>query len=329
MISPKAFELIVRHLDAIDRVVSERVVRKPPWAETSLTSLLCDLLDDDTQEDLVLHYSVSKLNHDLSQLDGLLAWTAEIETVQYPPAYERWVNQSDLGLVITYNDELLPSNCWTKAFLLQAKRLYPRRPSATSFDEASRFRAHNPQQHGRIERLNKRLGCDMVSYLLYCPRPSFLEPLTDKKLRHLRHQSLAGNIFDYTDGLLLREEIGASDSSLAAGVFVANSHASPQNLGEVHRWILERSVPLSWFIATLFLDSPRSWLPGQPPHESADFVQRLVQGDTEAVRQLLEILGEDGAPSDVGTLLPGRRLTVGLSVGADVPPDLRRIRLDD
>ena len=329
MISPKAFELIIRHLDAIDRVVSKRVARKRPWSELALTALLCDLIDDDTQEDIVVEYSASQLNQDLSHLDGLLTWTTEVETVQYPTAYERWVNQSDLGLVVTFKDELFPSNSWTRAFLLQAKRLYPTPPPATAFDEASRFRAHNPSQHQRIRRLHEQLESNVVSYLLYCPRPGLLDRLTDQKLRHLRHISLAGDTFDYTAGLHLREEIGADDSSLSAGMFVADTQALPRNLAEVHRGIMERCTPLSWFIATLFLDSPQCRIPGRHPRESADAVQRLVRGETEAVRELLEALDEDDAPSDVGTLLPDHVLTMGLTVGMDAPPDLRRIRLKD
>ena len=37
MISPKAFELIIRHLNAIDGAVSERVARKHPWCEPALS----------------------------------------------------------------------------------------------------------------------------------------------------------------------------------------------------------------------------------------------------------------------------------------------------
>ena len=329
MISPRAFELVICHLDAIDKAVSKRVARRRPWNELALTALLCDLLDDDSQEDIVVQYSVSQLNQDLSELDGLLTWTAEVETIQYPTEYERWVNQSDLGLVVTFRDELLPTNCWTKAFLLQAKRLYLTQPDANKFDEASRFLAHNSQQHDRIQRLHKQLGYNIVSYLLYCPRPSLLDPLTGQKLRHLRNLSLVGDIFDYTSGLFLREEIDAADSSLAAGIFVADPQALPQNLGEVHSGVMKRSTPLSWFIATLFLDSPQSHMTGRHQHGSADSVQRLVRGETDAVRQLLQQLDEDDAPSDVGPLLPGHVLTIGLTVGIDAPPDLRRIHLQD
>lgn len=51
MISLKAIRLILRHFDSIDYCVSKRLMRKRPWSEPALTSLLCDLLDQDDQVD--------------------------------------------------------------------------------------------------------------------------------------------------------------------------------------------------------------------------------------------------------------------------------------
>ena len=85
MISPKAIELMIRHWDAVDVAVSKRVSRKRSWAETALTSLLCDLLDSETQDEIQLKYTLADLNRDLKKLDGILTFTIEIETMEYPP----------------------------------------------------------------------------------------------------------------------------------------------------------------------------------------------------------------------------------------------------
>ena len=177
MISPKAIELMIKHWDAVDASVSKRVSRKRPWTETALTSLLCDLLDSETQGDIQLKYTLADLNRDLAKLDGILTFTIEIETMEYPPKIERWVNQSDLGFYIQYRDEFIPKNSWEYAFLCQAKRLYPSNQAVAAFDESSRFQGFNYEQHNRIKRLHDALGEKIVHYLLYCPRPIDLDDL--------------------------------------------------------------------------------------------------------------------------------------------------------
>jgi len=70
MISPKAVNLIIKHFDAIDEAVTKKMVRNRPWSETALTSLLCDLLDEKTQDEEILRYTLKELNHELYELDG-------------------------------------------------------------------------------------------------------------------------------------------------------------------------------------------------------------------------------------------------------------------
>lgn len=343
MISPKAVRLIIRHFDAIDHAVSKRLVRKRPWHEPALTSLLCDLLDAETQQEEKINYSISELNKDLSEIDGLLSLSFTIETHEYDSKMERWITQADLGLLVKFEDELLPSDSWTAAWLLQAKRLSPARRDPITYTEACRFAAMNPDQHARMERLQKIIGISFVRFLLYCPRPSLLDATTALKLMHLRNRNLGNNIFDFTLGLELHEELSSKDSSLSAGLFVTKSTEVPPNLGYVHAGILEDCFPFSWFLASHLVDDgprfqriPKRYHSGGRPRKrpkmlmpdsdgnGSKWAEGIVTGDSKAVECLIETLDEqDEGPFPV---LPPHTLTVRVTVGHDLDPEVRRIR---
>lgn len=250
MISPKAVSMIIKHFDAVDLALSKRMIRKRAWGEPALTSLLCDLMDKDTQMEEELYYSIDQLNSDLAELDGLLKVRFDIETHEYSPRMERWVTQSDIGFILKFDDHLIPRGSWSIAWLLQAKRLYPYSTNPTLYNELSRFSTVDRNQHIRMGTLEKAVGCSFVRFLLYCARPSLIERETAIKLTHLRNKRLCDHIFDYTLGLKLHNELSLHDSSLAAGIFVTQSQELPPNLGHIHADILETSVPFSWFIAS-------------------------------------------------------------------------------
>jgi len=252
MVPPNAVRLIIRHLDSLDRAVSRRPLRKRPWQEPALTSLLCDLLDADTQDDERLDYPLADLNRDLQQQDGLLSVSFSVETHEYGPKLERWVTQADLGFVVSVTDHLIPDHSWNLAWLLQAKRLTAdHNRTGTRYSESSRFGGLDSDQYKRMQRLQQQVGVPFVEFLLYCPRPAMLDQMTRQKLAHLRNSSgLATRIFDYTLGLILHEELGLAESSLTAGIFVAPLDHVPTVLGEIHFSILERFHPLSWFLAS-------------------------------------------------------------------------------
>ena len=144
MISPKAVDFIIKHFDAIDKVVSKRLNRKRPWSEPSLTSLLCDLMDHDTQDEEKIEYSIDTLNKDLEEFDGLLDVSFIIETHEYSPKVERWITQSDLGLIINFEDHLLPKDSWSISWLLQAKKVFPDKKNPVEYSESSKFQSYNP-----------------------------------------------------------------------------------------------------------------------------------------------------------------------------------------
>lgn len=187
MVSPKAVRLIIQHLDAIDEAVSKRMVVKRPWGEPALTSLLCDLMDADTQDETRLRYTLEQLNADLVKLDGLLSVSFQIDTHEYTPDMERWVTQADLGIVVRFSDYLLPEESWSIAWLLQAKRLYPDNTNPLTYSERSRFRGYDQDQAERMKKVEEIVGIPFIRYLLFCPRPAALPVELKAKLTHLRN----------------------------------------------------------------------------------------------------------------------------------------------
>lgn len=335
MINPKAFQLVLKHFDSIDRIVSKKLMRKRPWFETALTSLLCDLLDNETQEEEGLEYSISQLNKDLKDIDGVLKIRLNIETYEYPSKYERYVSQSDLGLIINYDDEIIPSNSWSAPWLLQAKRLMPDNFNPLEYTEYSKFSSTNKSQHKRILELKEILGIDRIKYLLYCPRPSALENDLQVKLAYLRNQNISNQIFDYTYGLELHNELGIKDSTLSAGLFTATVNDNPLKFGDIHRYIFNDTLPFSWFIA-LHFDTHNNFFgrngrhKGMSPEEFEEkekIVECIVRGEKnklfdEIVYKLNSNEGKDFK------IFPAHKLTVKISAGSDINPNNKELRME-
>jgi len=117
MISPRAFRLLIRYLDAVDQNVCQGLLRIRPWTETALTSLLVDLLDERTTHEYSLAYSFADLLRELSAESNLFAVSLRVETLEYPPELENRVTQSDVGLILSYRDSFRPSENWEAPFL--------------------------------------------------------------------------------------------------------------------------------------------------------------------------------------------------------------------
>ena len=348
MLSPIAFDLIIKHFDAIDRVVAARLSRKRPWSEPALTSLLCDLLDEETQEDQNLSYTLRQLNEELNSFDGL-EMNATLETHEYPPHIEGWVTQSDLGFVVSFNNLMLPDDSWTASWLLQAKRLYPTSKDPVQYDETSRFGGMDKEQHARIEKLVDATGVPFIKYLLYCPRVESLGHVTRQKLRYLHNKSLATHIYDYTFGLQLYNELRKVENSLGAGLLIADPRYLPGTFGVAHSELLKpitpldwpSVTPLAWFLALQLADEcpdidqqhglrrslrlPPTVAP--PNHSDLDWVHGIVTGDEEAVERVLELFNDDNERTPE-PFLPPHTLTIGVSIGHDLDPEHRQIRLE-
>lgn len=315
--------------------MAKRLLRKRPWTETSLTSLLCDLLDEDDQADEQVEYSIDQLNKDLEAEDGLVSLSFKIETHEYQPQVERWVTQSDLGLILRYDDMLMPNNSWSRAWLLQAKRLTPSNRRPLVYSESSGFGGINRDQHGRMQKLRDVVGEDFLRYLLYCPRAGSLENTVRLKLQHLRNTALVTDIFDYSLGLQLREDLLSDDPTVDAGLFVALLDDCPYSLGDIYRSMFRKCSPFSWFILGHFAGGVSGsishvhhdrTLPFPGSGGTSDLARGIVSGDTDAVQKVVQHLND--SQSKEYKFLPPHTLTIRVGVGSNLEEKNRQIRID-
>ena len=321
MISLRAVQLLLRHFDSIDETISRRLMRKRPWSEEALTSLFCDLLDKDIQEEEKIDYPLSSLMSDLSQIDEPIYLSTTIETHQYSRQVEHSVNQSDIGLIISYQDQFESSRSFSRSWLLQAKRLFPSGSDMEQkYDGKSSFRSYNPAQHQHMKKLNDWAKCEFIRYLLYCPRPFTLDKQVRELLSHQRTSALSGDIFDFALGLQLRDDLISEKPTVAAGVFVSRLDNSPSNLSDVHGKLFQGSTPFSWFILQHFFPQhgKEHWDLGlHDANQNNAIINRLVRGDHN-------VLQEEGISDIVESnanfrLFPAYTITIHLVCGLDRP----------
>lgn len=337
MITPKAFSQIIKHFDEVDKIVSARTMRKRPWFEVALTSLLCDLLDEQTQDDEKLNYTFKQLQDDLSKDDSLFGIHLSLETIEFNPIYERYISQSDISLNLIFENKIEPQYSWTRPYLLQAKRLSPKQVNPLLYTEASTFTSVDKDQQQRINLLNEIFGASYLKYLLFCPRPDDIDTDTKIKLAYLRNKRLSTHIFDYTVGLEIHKEFLNSSDTLKAGIFITDTHNSNLNLGQVHGEILQQTFPFSWFIAMNysndknFLDERDMMEKGKhhhPKSESQILVEGILSGDKKQIEKLIEKIKEvrnDNFPDNI-QILPKHKITLRCSVGEQINSDRRNIR---
>ena len=325
MISPKSAKLILRHFDEIDKHVSKRLLRKRPWSEPALTSVLCDLLDKDTQIDEGLEYHVGKLNSDLLKSGDPLFFSMRIETHEYGPKVERYISQSDIGIIFDYRNQFTNNSSWTKGWLLQAKRIFPEKNTSSHsisnksstnpvYTQRSRFDSFDKEQHERIQRLEKHLGGDFIRYLLYTPRPQELDEGLRSLLSYRRIESVGNNIFDYLKGLQLRDDLLSDDSSIEAGIFVCDTGSFPKNYEEVHRKIFHGTTPFSWFFLEHFFRGGKSRMDKESQVKSDEkCILELVKGNACVL--------DDIFSDNIGRIpiLPAHTLIITAITGLDVP----------
>jgi hypothetical protein len=358
MLPPRAAHLVIRHFDSIDAFVSRHLVAKRPLGETALTSILCQLLDDEYQSLYNLTYPLKALNQDLAGDGSLIRLSYQVETHEYDARVERWVTQADLGLVINYRDYLSYRKSWSLAWLLQAKRLSAEARGALRYTEASRFGGIDRKQEERLKRLRDVVGVDFIRHLLYCPRPSVLDSGTRGKLSYLRVEELSDGIFDYAVGLEIHGDLSSETPTLEAGIFLSHLDDMPPNLGRLHQGTLSRYCPLSWFMVQCFTSSagrrgpvprplppmggdgpgiiggnrpvslsPDSSLPAAvtPQPGSAEWAHGLVRGNGAAIAGLIRSL--DIPQNGEFRFLPAHTIVIDIRVGHDLDPDQRSLAI--
>ena len=326
MITPRAFGKIIKHFNEIDKAVSKRTTRKRPWSEIALTSLLCDLMDSETQRDEKLEYVIEDLQKELNEEDNLLGIELNIETVQFPTKYERYLSQSDIGIKIVFDNRIEPKYSWTRPYFLQAKRLISNRPSPDLYSESARFGSVDKNQQRRIEIVNDFLQGDFIKYLMYCPRPEQLNDKIKTKLAYLRNKNLSKGIFDYTKGLKIYNEFIENGDSIKPGMFITDSKFSKLNFGEIHRNLMNSVIPFSWFIAENFLNESideqmRPNHPKRPPNsEGSRIVNGVLDGNGKCIEELINGI-KDRLNDDFPTnfpILPSHILDIKVIIGPNL-----------
>jgi hypothetical protein len=330
MITPKAFGQIIKHFDEIDKVVSAKTMRKRPWLEVALTSLLCDLLDEQTQDDEKLAYTFKQLQDDLRQQDGLFGIHLSLETIEFSSIYERYVSQSDIGLNLIFDNKIEPENSWTRPYLLQAKRLSPKNINPLIYSESSRFSSIDKEQEERIKILNDILGASYLKYLFFCPRPDNLDDDTKIKLAYLRNQTLSSQIFDYTIGLETYKELLSNSETLKAGIFITDVENSNINFGQVHNKILQSTFPFSWFIAMNFsdrhnffhntIDREKQNKQGYDNYDNEELVEGILSGNRHKIAEFIKKINETEIGNIPGNIqiLPKHKITLRYSIGEQI-----------
>lgn len=324
MLSLRAIKLFLKHFDAIDDAVSRKLVRRFPWQEEALTSIFCDLLDEEVQKEENLNYSIRDLHEDLLLSDEPIDIHFKIETHKYPKHMERWVTQSDFGLIIHTQDQFAKFDS-KKSWLMQAKRLF-QSSKTLNYETSSKFESVDKKQHKRIKQLNKWAGEEFVKYFLYCPRPKRLQKNLREVLNNARTASLSDHIFDYALGLELRDDLLSENPTIAAGMFVANVESAPLNFLEVHGQIFNQTTPFSWFILQHIVQN--QGFSGHSDSSSvfdrivsqggkSDEIARLVRGDYSVLDEIE--LPENMSKENTPPILPAHTIEVSVTCGLDRP----------
>jgi hypothetical protein len=191
-LTPRDARLLVRYLDGVDDVVTSRFIGGFDPHEDTLTHLLCEMLDDNFANLSTLPYPLQTLKQDLALEARPLRFSLAIEAKKYPPHVEGRVTFADLGVVVSYRDNVTPSNSFERGALFQAKRLHRSRHGAafSLYDAFKEFKVG--QLHGLVElqdghfidkeRYDWRYD-QLCFYLFFCPRPQGYDQQSQEDLR--------------------------------------------------------------------------------------------------------------------------------------------------
>ena len=326
MLSPRAIHLFLKYFDSIDEMLSARLAGKRTWDEEALTFVLTDLLDENSQQDYNHRYTHADLVRELSQTDEPISIDVTIQTHSYPKSIERYVTQSDIGLILSYQDQFITQHSFRRGWLMQAKRLFrSKRKHEDGFTINSSFESFDSMQHERMKKLRDWAECDFIQYLLYCPRPSKLSGQVREHLSSARINAIAHDIFDYSLGLELRDDLLSNSPTIAAGIFVATIDFLPNSFLAVHSSIFNKTYPFSWFIVSQLAqtDGLRFMRHMSGPFDpdrnlNNPIIEGLIKGDYSAMQkddELINIL-ED---SNKVKILPAHTINIRVINGIDRP----------
>ena len=194
-ITPRDAKLIIKYLDGVDDVITARMTAGFNPYEDHLTALLCEMLDEDLSTLNSLPYPLSALHEELELDPHKLKVSVNIEARKYPSHIEARLTSSDLGVVVVYQDNIVPENSFEKGALFQAKRLYATNihQSYNLDDKFNEFDTEQLVQLIHVAETNSKLGDypqiipwrryqNLCYYLFYCPRPDGYEERSREQL---------------------------------------------------------------------------------------------------------------------------------------------------
>lgn len=299
MLSTPAAILLIKHLEDIDKIFSKGLETSKPKGEEALTSDLCSLLDNDESEQFKLRYKRPDLVEDIQKLYGnQCKLNFCLETNEYNKSYEARISQSDLGIVLNYNNYYLGES-WTESFLFQAKAVKHSEFSPLKYNLKSEFSATNQPQIDRINKLNQVLPVDFIRYMHYTPRlDSSKINVHDKcQLKLLRDTSISNKIFITSLDKILHDNLmNGGNDYLCSGIFISPLKTLPKSLRDIYISYYLQHIPLSWFIAerlttskvqNFFDNTNRKYKTSHSikfnPEDISSVSHGIVRGDRESI----------------------------------------------
>ncbi|MGZ3278034.1 MAG: hypothetical protein ACXWKX_08375 [Caulobacteraceae bacterium] len=275
----------------------------------------------------LLEFDIDRLQEALGAQGGLFDVDFQIQTHQHSGRMEAYVSQADFALVLEFRNTVVPHTNWDAAYLMQAKRLFPL--ATGEYSVYSTFTSADAAQQKRIRSLAGILGEEAIQYCLYCPPTSGYDPGSAAAIRALHAQALSAQIYDYAVGLALHEEIKRA-AGFETGMWIVNTQNEPPNAADLHRRALGGARPLTWFLLQHFdkrgrlsADLRSTGTSANPPRSR---VRAIAEGESVAIRSLIEDLGTDARKDDLDPatikVLPASTVTIRIRVGPAEGVDL-------
>lgn len=299
MLPTPAAILLIKHLEDIDKIFSKGLEGSKPKGEEALTSDLCRLLDNRESEQFKLRYKRPDLVEDIQKLYGnQCKLNFRLETNEYSKFYEAHITQSDLGIVLNYNNYDIGES-WTESFLFQAKAVKPSEFSPLEYNLNSKFSATNQPQIDRINKLNQVLPVDFIRYMHYTPRlnSSKINVYNKGQLKLLRDTSISSKIFMTSLDKILHDNFMNGGNDLCSGIFISPLKSLPKSLRDIYISYYLQHIPLSWFITerlttskvqNFFENTNRKYKTSLSikfnPKDISSVSHGIVRGDRESIR---------------------------------------------
>ena len=319
LLGPAHIPLLVRYFDGVDAYVSSQFARPNLPEENQLSNEFSTAVHVEGEKSFArLEFGQGELRQAFADLQDGHNIDVSFQAVQHSKEFENQVSQSDIGLVIKY-ENVFDRHCFESGYLLQAKRLFPGKEGL--FDAKSRFKSVDAKQHGRLQGVRNVLG-GAVAYLLYCPSIYKFDTTTEMQIRSMHVKNTSRDIFDFTYGLALFNALSSGRGSFQQGIWVTDVSTKPSGLLSVHQHAFQQSFPLSWWVAALFSSSRRRDFSWPQVGSGSELAVKIATGDSNAVSDFLQSLAALELPSaEEHKPLPRYKLEVRLSVGFEVDED--------